>query len=460
MIAGITIGVYLHARQQADRALRDILRARAATLSGILEVEDGKHEFDITPRSVPEFMEPGSGTYAVIVNHVGKLVVRSPSLGDQPLPVETPWRAGEFLFDEIEDGPDGIPCATVTCSFVARSEERKKGEEDDDASAEEDLRFRIRVALDRRPRDRQLGTLAIFLGFAGLGALGVTLAGGLLVARRVLRPLRRMTEEAAALTPQDTSRRLGPDTVVGELDRLASTLNSALDRLGDALERQRRFTSDAGHELRTPVSVLLGNAELLLRKERTPEEYREGLERQHRTAKRMREITENLLTLARADADEAAVRKELVRPADLLGAMCEEFRALAAGGGVRIHCRVDDEVCVVGDPGLLDVLVQNLLGNACKFTPEGGRVDVVLEQGNGGATLVVADTGPGIPPEVRERVFDRFYRVHEGKDHREGAGLGLSIVAWVVRAHGGTIRIDANGDSGARFEVRLPLARA
>jgi signal transduction histidine kinase len=268
-----------------------------------------------------------------------------------------------------------------------------------------------------------------------------------------------MTEEAARLTPRDTDRRLGPDTVVKELHSLATTLNSALDRLGDALERQRRFTSDAGHELRTPVSVLLGNAELLLRRERSAEEYREGLEKQYRTAIRMRDITENLLTLARADVAGEGVRRERVRPAEILHSMCEEFRELAAGSGIRIRCHVDEDLEIVGDPGLLDLLAQNLLGNAVKFTPAGGRVDLSLTASNGHAVFTVADTGPGIPEEERQRIFERFYRVNQGKDPREGAGLGLAIVAWVVRAHGGEVDIRGAPGEGTEFVVRLPAVR-
>jgi len=462
VITGITVGVYLHARRQAHDALEDNLRVRARTLAGILEVEGERIEFEISPRTVPDFETEGSGTYAVIVNRHGKVVVRSPSLGDHPLPITTPWREGEFAFEGIDEGPDGVPLATVTYSFVARAEGRDPGDDEDSdvipTAPDEDLCYRIRVALDRRPRDERLATLAVFLVAAGLAALGVTVGGGLLVAGRVLRPVRRMTDEAARISPRDTTRRLGPDTVVKELHSLATTLNSALDRLGDALERQRRFTSDAGHELRTPVSVLLANAELLLRRPRSAEEYREGLERQHRTAQRMRDITENLLTLARADADGAGIRREVVRPAELLGAMCDEFRGIASRNGVRIRCRVDDTLRVIGDPGLLDLLVQNLIGNALKFTPAGGEVDLELSRVNGDARLVVSDTGPGIPVEVRERVFDRFFRVNEGKDQREGAGLGLAIVAWVIRAHNGHVKIGGAPGDGTTFEVRLPLA--
>jgi heavy metal sensor kinase len=292
----------------------------------------------------------------------------------------------------------------------------------------------------------------------GAAALAVTVLGGLVVARFVLRPVRRMTEEAARLTPQDTSRRLEPATVVRELGSLSATLNSALDRLGDALDRQRRFTSDASHELRTPLAVLRGNVDLLLRRERTGDEYRAGLERQRRIAQRMTEITENLLALARADDGRAQLHRTRVPMAELARGVCDEFEPIAVEDGVSLRCEADARVEVDGDPMYLGGLVQNLVSNAVKFTPAGGEVTVGLARDDGHAVLDVADRGPGIPPEARARIFERFFRVQDGRGRNEGAGLGLAIVDWIVRAHGGAIQVLDRDGGGTVLRVRLPLA--
>lgn len=297
-----------------------------------------------------------------------------------------------------------------------------------------------------------------FLGFAGAGVIGLSILCGLLVSRRVLRPIRRMTEEASRLSPEDPGRRLGPDHVVTELDSLAKTLNLALDRLGEALERQRRFTSDASHELRTPVSVLLANSELLLRRPRPAEEYVEGLTRQHRTAARMQRITEDLLTLARADANAADFEQNPVDLGDMVGSLCEEYKAVAHASEIDLHCGATRGVRVLGDSRYLSQLVTNLIGNAVKFTPSGGRVEVGLAARDGRATLTVTDTGPGIPEDEQPRIFDRFHRVAGGSG-QEGSGLGLAIVHWVARAHGGSVRVESVVGEGATFSVELPVAQ-
>ncbi len=456
VIAGIVATVYVRSSREAHAAFEEDLRFRAKTLAGILEVDKDGPEFEASTRTMPEYGAPGSGAYAVMYDPKGKPRYPSPSLGTSQLAPAAPWSEDAFVFTELAQGPDAMPCGVVTYSFLVRVEAGKPGGTWT-PPAPADRRWQIVVAKDSRPRDASLASLLGFLGLIGAAALGVTAVGGVLVARRVLEPIRRMTAEAAALTPEDPSRRLVPETVVLELASLSTTLNSALDRLGDALERQRRFTSDASHELRTPLAVLLGNVELLLRRERTGKEYRDGLERQRRIAARMAEITENLLALARADDGRAAVRKVRVAMPELTRGVCDEFADMAAEDSVSLACSADDGVAVLGDPMYLSALLQNLVANAVKFTPAGGSVAVALSRENGHAVLDVEDTGPGIPATDRARIFERFFRVNEGRDRREGAGLGLAIVDWIVRAHGGTIEVADRPGGGAVFRVRLPV---
>jgi heavy metal sensor kinase len=457
VIGGIAAVVYARARREAHAALRADLRLRAETLAGLLELGAEGLEFDLPPKALPEYVTAGSGAYASIHDADGRAVRRSPSLSGRDLPRATGWEDGALEYAEIDRGPDGFPCAAVTRSFLVRTEHATASWQ---PPPEEKRRWQIVVAADSRPRDEGLAALRASLAATAAGALGVTVLGGLLVARWVLAPVRRMTEEAAALTPEDTSRRLHPESVSRELASLSSTLNSALDRLGDALDRQRRFTSDASHELRTPLAVLRGNAELLLRRERTAAEYREGLERQRRIAVRMTEITENLLALARADGGRAQIRRTRVDLPGLARSVCDEFAGMAGEDGVALECAAGEDVAVDGDPTYLAGLVQNLVSNALKFTPRGGSVRVAVGRDDGHAVLDVADTGPGIPEQDRERVFRRFFRVHEGRDRHEGAGLGLAIVEWIVREHAGRIDVLDREGGGAVFRVRLPLGAA
>jgi len=459
VVGGFAGVVYARSHRVVRDAMNDHLRARAETLSGLMEFGPGGTEFEAGEGTLPGFERKGSGAYAMITGHDGRVVVRSPSLGDQRLPPPPPWEPGLVRFEELESGPDGIPCSTVTLAFLAKAEAADPEEGGWTPPDEERRRCRIQVALDSRERDRGLAGLAVFLAAAGAAAILATLGAGLLLARLVLRPVRRMTEEAAAISPGEPGRRLSPETVVAELDSLAATLNASLGRLDEALERQRRFTSDASHELRTPVSALLANTELLLRRPRTEAEYREGLERSLRMVRRMKEITENLLALARADAAAEGMERGPVPLDEVLSGVCDEFQGLAREKGVRVEREVAPGVRVLGDRRHLAQMSGNLLSNAVKFTPSGGSVSVRLAARGEEAEVLVADTGPGVPEEHRTRVFDRFYRVHGGRDREEGAGLGLAIVDRIVRAHGGSVAVAGREGGGAEFRVRLPLDR-
>jgi heavy metal sensor kinase len=435
--------------------MRENVRIRAETLAQDVEIVPDGIDLELAPDLKSRYED--RAWYAIYDARSAR-VAASPSLGGFSLPPPGPWREGAIRFWRVEDGPGGSPVTVATLCFVARIEDRS-GPEDAGWTPppESERHYTIQVAEDSGEPEEELGHLATFLVVAGFITLLLTTAAGLFLARIVLGPLRRMTQEAAALTPQDPGRRLDPDTVVSELHSLANTLNHALDRLADALDRQRRFTTDASHELRTPVSILLGNSELLLRRPRSPEEYREGLERQHRTALRMKEITENLLTLSRADAAPGGIR---LAPVDLAGTvrtLVGDFQAIAREHGIDLEYEAPGALEIRGDASALQHLVSNLLSNAVKFTPESGRVAVRLDRAGDDAVLTVADTGTGIPAEHLSHLFERFYRVRDGTDEREGAGLGLAIVDWAVRAHQGAIGVESTPDRGTTFTVRLPL---
>ena len=295
-----------------------------------------------------------------------------------------------------------------------------------------------------------------------LGGAGLALLAGLAIARRAMRPIARLTETAREIErTRDPGRRIEVPEREDEVAELARTLDGmllALDAARDeteaALDRQKRFVADASHELRTPLTSVQANLDLLAAE--LTGEQRETAESALRSSRRMRRLVADLLLLARADAGREAPRRE-VDLAQVLVDAAGELGPVAEDHGLEVAAPAP--ALVTGVPDELHRLVLNLLENAVAHTPPGTRVSASVREEGDRAVLQVEDDGPGIPAELRERIFDRFVR-GEG-DAGGGTGLGLSIVRAVAVRHGGEVSLGAGeGGRGARFTVALPLARA
>jgi heavy metal sensor kinase len=288
----------------------------------------------------------------------------------------------------------------------------------------------------------------------GIGALvfAVGLVGGWLLIGRLLTPIRRITDTAASISESNLSSRIDVAATEDELGDLARTLNSAFERLESAMNQLRQFTADASHELRTPVSVLMTQMELALRKPRSPEEYREVLETCLKAVRRMASMSEDLLFLSRADAKAVEMRREPLDLKEVVDEAVGSVRPLAEIRGIRMSLETSPQR-LVGDRVRLGEAVTNLVTNAILYNRPEGQVKVTLRNG----ILAVADTGAGIPEEDRPRVFERFYRADKSRSRNAGgAGLGLAITKWIVETHGGTISFESRAGEGTTFRVRFP----
>jgi signal transduction histidine kinase len=220
----------------------------------------------------------------------------------------------------------------------------------------------------------------------------------------------------------------------------------------------RRFTADAAHQLRTPLSVMRSRGEVALRRERDADEYRAALRDVTREAGRLGGVVEKLMMLARADAGEVAFRRERLFLDDVVEEALITLRSLARERDLTLEADALHEVPVEGDATLLEQLVVVLVDNAIQFSPPHGRVGIKVEDADGRARLQVTDEGPGIAPADRPLVFEPFYRGNPTRGREGGAGLGLSIARWIVEAHGGTISLDAGGHGvGTVATVLLPI---
>jgi heavy metal sensor kinase len=307
--------------------------------------------------------------------------------------------------------------------------------------------------------DRELAEVRSVLLAAGPVAL--LLSGGLAygLARKALAPLEVLRRSTDAVTADRLDRRLPVPNPHDELGRLTRTINGMIARLERSFAEVRRFTADASHELRTPLTVLRTEIEAALSKPRSPEEHCQLLGNVLEEVGRMSRLTDQLLTLSRRDAGVEQFAPVPVALHSLVAGVVDTLRPLAEARGVRLRYDEEGAIHVLGDEGRLRQVVINLLDNALKYTPEGGTVTVRVGPRGSGGTVVVADTGIGIPPEHLPHVFDRFYRVDKARSRAEGGtGLGLSIARSIVTAHGGSIDLTSTPAQGTVCTVLLPQA--
>jgi two-component system OmpR family sensor kinase len=293
----------------------------------------------------------------------------------------------------------------------------------------------------------------VFLG--GAGVLGLVLAAAWWLLVRALRPLEKISAAALKIASGDLSQRINVPETESELGRLAAVLNSTFARLETSFSQQRQFTSDASHELRTPITVLISEAQTTLARERSPEDYREALAASLDAAQKMRRLTESLLELARLDAGQEMLRREKTNLAVIVQDSVKFVRALAAEARVQIHCNPED-VEIFCDPGRIAQVVTNLLTNAINYNYEDGEIRITTRREGVTAVLIVSDTGQGIAIGDLPHVFERFFSADESRS-AGNSGLGLSICKAIVEAHGGSIEVTSIIQRGSTFTVRLPV---
>ena len=284
----------------------------------------------------------------------------------------------------------------------------------------------------------------------------VSCLGGYWLSSRALRPVDAITMVAGAITLRNLSQRIALPNTGDELQRMAETWNQALERLEDSVKRIRQFTSDASHELRTPLALIRATAELALRKERDAEGYRTSLRRIEEEAGRMTELTESLLTLARADADSLSFAMRPTDIAEVAHSVARQNAAIAEQRGIALRDGGSGgPIEVNADPSGIRRLLLILVDNALRHTPSGGTVTVAAAGDPDGVTLSVEDTGEGISADALPHVFERFYRADAARSSGSGFGLGLSIAQAIAQAHGSSIEVKSSPKAGARFSMRL-----
>lgn len=450
--AGITVcvvGSYFILRRTLDSELRaNILNVAAIQAAALTDRETGEmhfHEWDLTPAEAASVRE--LVRYAQVWSGNGESLLRSQYMtGDLPLEPEALRlsAAGQLVWEDASF--EGIPVRSVFYPLVRLG----------DMHAEHVLQ----VAAPLEGRNTLLGRAALS-GFLLIVLVGIgSVLGGRWLAIRAIRPVTEIIDEAEAVGAGSLRRRIGAHADTHEYERLVHVLNDMLDRIQAAFEVQRRFTADASHELRSPLTAMRGELELALRRDRGTEEYKEVLVSACEEVMRLSRIVEGLLILARSDSGAVEPRLERADLTKLVGQAIARTSGDSEAHSVQIELVAPDPVPGVFDPDLVTQMAGNLVQNAVRFAGTGGRVTVTVTSEEGEARISVEDSGPGIPAGSELAIFERFWRADPSRSQtmrNEGTGLGLAIAKVIAEQHGGSVT--ASNDSrlgGARIEVRIP----
>jgi signal transduction histidine kinase len=312
----------------------------------------------------------------------------------------------------------------------------------------------------REPTERAIGETSEMVFQVGLPAVLLGLLGGWWLTRRALGPVKKLTDAATKIHERNLRDPL-PRTGNGdELDQLTRVFNDSLARLDDSFKRIHEFTLHASHELKTPLTVMCGEAEIASRDESLPPAERERAASQLDELRRLARIVDGLTLLAKADAGQITLAMEPVRLDELVRDNFADAQILAEPHGIQVKLAACEEISVRGDRHRLRQLLLNLADNAVKYNQPQGRVTINLRRTENMAEFTIANTGANIPPEILPRVFDRFFRGDPAHSQTvNGCGLGLSIAQWIVSAHCGTIKIESATPKPTTVTVRLPLVK-
>ena len=442
--AGLETFLYYRLKNLSQNLVDEHIKNELHTLSNLMTIEDQHGQImtelaELSAAASGEYGEKLSGHYYQVSDSNGTILVVSQSLrlGNATLPIV---KAGSRPVFTTIRGPGGVPLR-----MVAESADFSIGRLTFEAGDTATDVYRVL----RSFYSLILIIFPIVFLICGAGVFIVTGWG--------LRPLKAFTARIGQITEENLSERIPVEGAAAELKPLASSFNAMMERIDESFARQKQFLSDASHELRTPTTIIKSFCDITLSRERSAAEYREAMARIGNTVDRMCAIINRILVISRFDSK--AIRFKPAR-LDLMAVMAEVVRLMeapAAKIGVTVGVS-GESVIIKGDREGLAEVFTNLVENAVKYNRPDGRVDISVASGKGEATVVISDTGIGIPPGELKRIFDRFYRVDASRGGTAGSGLGLSIVRSIVEAHGGRIEVSSEGaGKGSVFTVHLPV---
>lgn len=445
LLAGFGFGAYHLLADQLDDAADAQLQELTDGLHGYLRIEQGRPSLSYNHDDPQEakFVATATRFYQIYDAETGTLLVQSDGmdpLGLQFTPAEVRLYREQTANRDIQTEQGRLRFSNTVLRL---------------ASGESYL-LQVGVLLARE--DAQLHRFLRFMLWSIPVVVFIVALMARWLAGRSLSPLGTLAAAAQTISVLELHQRLPVRGAGDEVDQVALAFNGTLARLEASVGEMRQFSAALAHELRTPLAALRGEIEMTLLHARSAEEYKRSLGSQLEELDRLGRLVTHLLTLARAEAGEIRLARLPVDLSALSASLVAQLEAVAEAKGVALTCEAGTGVVVTGDAGWLERLVLNLLDNAIKFTPDGGRVVLTVEASDGAAVLTVRDTGIGIPAADLPRVFERFYRADSSRSPQtEGVGLGLTLAKWIADRHGATIVAASAEGQGSALTVSFPL---
>ena len=445
-------------REDFDERLID----RAETMVEAISIRAGRIDGGQTPSATAPRVNPFRfpGYYFQVRTEAGEIQERSRNLGEASLPLSKPARAsrdsGRPVLETIVGEAAGLPAHLSTPLRLLTLYCR----ETDVAP------FYLQVGASMSPVEGSIARLRRLFVLVVPAGLLLAAAASWVLARRSLAPVSEIAQLAGEYTAAHLDRRIQTRPRGDEIAELTTVINAMLDRLEAAFRAQERFIGDASHELKTPLSVVLAEAQVLQQQVRSAEEYDQFVARVQDELRQLVRLVDSLLTLARADAGFPLTEVGPVSMNEVAMEAVERCEQLARHLEVRFvptlapPAEDGTEAYVVGDPALLRAVIENLIRNAIRYSPPGEPVLVEVALVEQEVHISVSDNGPGIPAEELDRVFERFFSVPRGRESAQGAGLGLAIAHGVAALHRGSITVVNQPQGGCQFSLRLPRTTA
>lgn len=457
LLVGVSVFFRQNLASNLDQQAREDLDQNWAIVKAYLRIVSDKGQEDFHPIWNADASDPEESAAVAAVKKVYLIAdaqghIMEGSADDKTLglaslsQIRSVLQSPGAIWSERKDS-DGVPYL-IRESYVNGEEEPTK-------------KFYVAIGTSLADSNKLLSRFT----WQGLALLPLVILTGITIgwifAGRALTPVLEVAQTAQRISGSNLSLRIPVRGAGDELDRLIETFNQMIQRIEINFNQVRQFSTDVSHELRTPITVVRGQLEVALFTAETVDQYREAIVNCLADIERLSQIVRALLLLSQAETGQVILQKESLDLVEIADSVVDQFQIPAEGAEVKLQFVARVPHCTGEfDRVQIERMLSNLLSNAVKFTPAGGEVRVVIDSKDGSAEIRVEDTGEGISAEHLPHIFDRFYRVRgagEQASPEKGLGLGLSFVAWIVRAHGGSVDVESQLGKGTTFVVRLPL---